>query len=243
VDSAPNEQWDKERWYATDLGGCLGGAYFRRKGETPSNPPDARSLRIMRMGKKIEEMVVEDFQNYFKDKPEILLLDTQGYLLDEELSASARYDLLIVHRNLPPLVYEIKSVNSKAFWWMAKEGFKIKPEHELQIQWYLKKLIEKYPDIEGRVLYVSRDDLVIQELNTSYNPEIAKQSEEKFRLLNECWRNQTLPPVEPAVVFNDANRKWQVNYKARYCSHHSLCLGNVNWGKEAELKVAELNSK
>ena len=242
IDASPYEQLDKERWYATDLGGCLGGAYFRRKGAIPSNPPDARSLRIMRMGKKIEELVVDDFENHFKDNPEILLLETQGYMYDEALNASARYDILIVPRNLTPLVYEVKSVNSKAFWWMAKEGWKVKPEHEMQIQWYLHKLKSTYPDIEGRVLYVSRDDLVIQELSVEYDSTITKQSIDKFTLLDQCWKDQTPPPVEPAVVFNESGKKWQVNYKAKYCSHHSLCLDDVQWLEKAEKRVAGLNS-
>ena len=108
VDSSPYEQWDKERWYATDLGGCLGGAYFKRLGEPPSNPPDSRSLRIMRMGKKIEDLVIEDIERHLSEDPNILFLDKQGYMFDEGLNASGKYDLLVVARSFPTLLYEIK---------------------------------------------------------------------------------------------------------------------------------------
>ena len=306
VDSIPNEQWKKERWYATDLGRCLGGVYYSRLGKAPTNPPDARGLRVIRMGKQMEKLLVDDIFNtlskpvpaasiakpgyvlarlkavfwnkesfeevkeilYDKEKtviakfyesieyfveglkkvffkgyviPEIEMMSTQEYIRDEKLDVGMRIDLLITSKVIPTLIYEIKSVNSKAFWWMAKEGWKPKEEHALQVHLYLHYLRKKYPNAEARLLYVSRDDLTVQELTIEYDEVIAKKAEEKFRLLSKCWKEKKVPPVEPAIVLNPQTNKYQVNWKAKYCSHHGLCLKDLNWEKKAEDEVAKLN--
>lgn len=242
VDAAPHEQWDKNRWYATDLGGCMGGAYFKRKGVESTNPPDARSRRIMRMGKMMEDLIVQDIQKALGGDPDILLIDTQQRLEDLEHNASGRLDLLIISRSNPPILYEVKSVNSKAFWWMAKRDWQPNESHVLQINFYLKHLLPKYPDMLARIMYVSRDDLTIQEVPVMYDEEMSKRSDAKFKLLEKCFQEGVIPPVEPAVVWNEEGRKWGVNWKAKFCSHHALCMNDVEWEAKAEQCVAMLNA-
>lgn len=245
VDSAPFEQWEKERWYASDIGKCPRGVYLARKGEKPTNPPDARSRRIMKMGKKVEDVIVEDYERAlhpFIEAGTIKEIRTQQYLIDEKREISGKPDIFIVRNDdMPHLLIEVKSVSSKAFWWMAKQEDPIKPEHRGQNHWYYTRLIEEFKNIEMRVLYVSRDDLTIKELSMDYDPLLEKQTNDFFDMLGEHFKAGTLPPAEPDIIDNPINGLKQVNFKAKFCSHHGLCTGNLAWEQEAEKKVELLN--
>jgi hypothetical protein len=194
------------------------------------------------MGKKIEDLIVEDMQKALGDDPDILLIDTQQRLEDLERNASGRLDLFIISRSLPPLLYEVKSVNSKSFWWMAKRDWKPNESHVLQINFYLQHLIDKYPDIQARIMYVSRDDLTIQEIPVEYDADMAERCNKRFELLEKCFIEDKVPPVEPAVVWNDEARKWDINWKAKFCSHHALCMNDVDWETHAAECVVMLTT-
>ena len=308
IDTVPPKSWIKERWYSGDVNGCMGGAYFTRLGKAPTNPPDARSQRIMRMGKQMELLLVNDIKRHymkpvnpeklyspgylfeglkrefwnegmfekikelwyddsidFLDKfqraieiftlglenicydgytdPDIINIETQRYIRDEKLEIGMRIDLLIICKKKPSIIYEIKTINSKAFWWMSKgpKGFQPKEDHVKQAHLYLHYLKDEFPNILTRLLYVSRDDMTTQEAAVEYDKALAKMTIQKFELLNECWAKKEMPPVEPAIQLEDG--KYGVNWKAKYCSHHGLCMGDLNWEKKAEREVAKLNAK
>lgn len=306
IDSKEPEAWKKERWYAGDINGCMGGPYFTRLGKAPTNPPDSRSMRIMRMGKQMELLLVNDIKRHYlkpydlkklfspgylfsklkevfwndetfekikkfwydEEKtllekfqigldifeegwekvcfngyidPDIINIETQRYIRDEELEIGMRIDLLIICKKKPSIIYEIKSINSKAFWWMEKEGTIVKEEHKNQCHLYLDYLIKEIPNVQAKVLYISRDDMTTKEAQIFYDKDLAKLSKNKFKLLNEYWKKKEVPPVEPAII--QENGKYSVNWKAKYCSHHGLCMKDLNWEKKAEKEVAELNLK
>lgn len=307
IEAKEQKPWKKERWYSGDVNGCMGGAYFSRLGEPPTNPIQERNARIMRMGKLMEVGLVNDIKRHFlkpmpakklagvlfprlkevflkkemiekikkawDDKemdifdkfqrgleifeegweqilfngytdPDILSIETQRYIRDEKLDVGLRIDLLIICKpgTKPSIIYEIKSMNSKAFWWMAKgpNGFQPKEDHVKQAHLYLYELREEIPGIEARVLYVARDDMITQECDVLYDESHAQSQVQKFELLNQCWKDKVLPPVEPAITFEGG--KYGVNWKAKYCSHHGLCMGDMDWLAKAEAEVAELNA-
>lgn len=306
IEAVAPEDWKKERWYATDLDRCLGGVYYTRLGKKPTNPPDARSMRIMRMGKQMEKLLVDDIKRHYlkpmpakkllgmlfpklkevfwkeemKEKvkkfwndpeltilqkfekglevfedgwqqvlfngytdPDIEMIETQHYIRDEKLDIGMRLDLLFRMKpgTKPSLIYEIKSMNSKGFWWMKKKTgkFEGKEEHINQAHLYLDYLVKEIPDIQARLLYVSRDDMMTEEVIVEYNKAKAKVAKDKLKLLNSCWQTKTVPPIESSIVYEDG--KYKVNWKAKYCSHHALCTGDTKWEQHAENEVAELN--
>jgi hypothetical protein len=101
-------------------------------------------------------------------------------------------------------------------------------------------LKDEIPGIQARVLYVARDDMSTQECDIVYDEAHAKSQVEKFKLLNDCWKEQKVPPVEPAIV--QEYGKWGVNFKAKYCSHHALCMNDPDWLAKAEAQCLELNT-
>jgi hypothetical protein len=240
------DPYDKDKWYVTDGGKCLGGAYFARKGLKPTNPPDARAFRTMKLGELVEQVIVEQMERGLfplMEKGEVDDIITQDYLLDDKLHVGGRSDILVISKKYLPLLYEVKSIHSKGFWWLAKSNNKPHDHYVAQINWYLKRYREIYPGIQARLLYVSRDDMSVLEIPVEYNEEIANISEDKFRSLNEAWEKDILPPVEPPVVFNQDRGKYDVNFKAKWCWYHDKCLNDKDWLKKAEEEVIKLNNE
>ena len=48
----------KKHWYASDLGKCLSGAYWARKGVAPDNEYDDRTLRVFECGNIFEDWII-----------------------------------------------------------------------------------------------------------------------------------------------------------------------------------------
>ena len=125
---------------------------------------------------------------------------------------------------------------------MAEEGWKPKEGHLYQIMFYLWKLQDKYPGIEGRILYVSRDDLTIHEIPVKYDKGTMDFVLRSIDVLNESIKNKKAPVTIPDIVL-DAKGKWRINWQAKFCSHHALCMNDVQWEQKAEEKIKEKNVK
>lgn len=189
------KEWTPTSWNPSSIGGCLCGAYLRRKGEKPTKRLDERKLRVFEAGKIFEKFVVDLLPTH----------EEQVRIEDKKLDVTGYADVVIEDE-----VIEIKSQNSKAFWYYTKR--KEPQEHHLMQLWlYMHEL--KKP--KGRLVYVSKDDLAIQEYPLFYNieSEIAKKTLERIAILNEAWK--TGVPPKPAE-----DGTWQ----AKYCDFHDKCL-------------------
>lgn len=213
------EERKKERWWATDLGKCLRGVYYARQGVEPIEKLDERKYRIFKVGNLFEEWVIDTISqvgNGVKiERPETIYL--------KDLDFSVRPDL-IVTKGDERFLYEIKSVHSQKFWWMEKRG-EGPDEHYLMQTW-----MGLYAtDIqEGRLIYVSKDDLCMAEYVVTLDGEIGEKAMTEIKILNEAWQRQEPPEAAPAIIDN------KVNWKAKYCPYHTLCLNDDEWLKKAE---------
>ena len=110
---------------------------------------------------------------------------------------------------LPELLYEIKSINSMAFW--AKKDYlrQAYPQHELQCYGYLKA--NNLP--EGRILYLSKDDLMMAELPIYLkDPEMTKRFNEDREMMSNCILNREEPPKPENIIF-DPRKKLRFQWK------------------------------
>ncbi len=105
--------------------------------------------------------------------------------------------------NFKDLVYEVKSLNSKAFWRLSKSVGKPYIHHELQLWTYLKaKNIE-----EGRLLYISRDDGSLFEAPVFLNDKrLENIYEEDVKTMTRYFREDKIPPCEPWIVEDEYHR-------------------------------------
>ena len=140
-------------------------------------------------------------------------------------------------------LYEIKTMHSQGFWYRQKSGFVALPHHELQVTAYMWLLQERFPNLDARICYVSKDDLAVLTVPVEYREENVKEIKRQLGVLNEAWENQTPPEPAKAVVLDWDKAKWVVNWQAKYCPLHERCTGDPDWLAKAEKRVKELNKK
>ncbi|MDP2638892.1 MAG: Dna2/Cas4 domain-containing protein [Candidatus Azambacteria bacterium] len=236
------EPYIKKSWWATDLYSCLRGAFYRRKGLPPTSiiPPDR--MGIMEVGKIVEEWIVN------KVKESGNLIAEQLRIEAPEYEASGKVDL-ILDEGGRPILYEIKSTNSFSFRYKLKNKVP-QLQHKFQILFYLWRLRnyghQDLPDLnlsslEGRLIYVSRDDLNRLIIPVDYSENAVKPLIEQLEILNISWKNDELPPIPQPVIFNEERGKWMVNWVCSFCAYHELCAGR-DWRARAEQEIKERNA-
>lgn len=154
--------------------------------------------------------------------------------------AEINEQLLIPNEENQLIVQEIKSIVSNGFRWRQQDDEPMS-SHKKQLMFYLWKLREKYPNIQGRVLYVSTDYQDLLEFVVDYDETIIDDLKKFWSMINESVETDTPPPASPAVVQNPKTGKFQINYKAEWCPYHIKCTGDPNWLQKAKLEVKERN--
>jgi len=193
-------------WYVSSLGSCLCGAYLNRMGLKPDEEFDDRTLRVFKVGKQTEDWIIDLIK-----KQEGYKALTQTLLTDDGLNLRGRYDLYLQNIETgKELIYEIKSKHSRSFWYMNQKGEGAGEQHKMQLWTYL--YLAKIE--EGRIVYVSKDDLSILEYPVFLKDEKLKEIVlDQINILNEAWKSK-IPPL-PAP-----EKSWQ----AKYCGFHKQCI-------------------
>lgn len=205
-----NEKKEINSWHISKIGSCLSGLYLERLGATPEKSLDSRTLRVFEAGKMFESWVIEKIKN------------TEGYKFEEQvrvedknLDVSGYADILVTKPNGEKEVVELKSQHSRAFWYMDKSG-KPNRQHQMQLWMYLYLL-----NIEnGKLVYVSKDDLAIAEYVVELNDEELKvETLGRLEILNRAWKEK-LPPRP-----NEDETAWE----NKYCRFHKQCKHQDNY--------------
>ncbi|HAJ44384.1 MAG: hypothetical protein UV53_C0002G0024 [Candidatus Azambacteria bacterium GW2011_GWE1_42_9] len=241
-ESFVREPYAKKSWWATDLNSCLRGAFYRRKGLPPTSIIPPGRMGIMEVGKIVEEWIVN------KVKQSGHLIAEQLRIEAPEYEASGKVDL-ILYEGGKPILYEIKSTNSFSFKYKMKNK-QPQPQHKLQALFYLWRLRNyghqdcpeiNFSNLQGRLIYVSRDDLNRLIIPVDYSESAIKPVIDQLEILNNSWKMDELPPVSDPVVFDKERGKWTVNFVCDFCAYHELCAGR-DWRAKAEQEVKERNA-
>lgn len=195
------------KWNPSAFGQCFKRQYLRRSNHVPDNPPDDRALKIFKVGNMFEEFIFSLFQTERQVKVETD--DTLGYadgVGEDE-------------------VQEVKTQHSMKFWHINKakqlEGFSIVNEcreHILQGMFYVRELKKKCL----RMIYISKDDLCIDEYVIPLTPEINEMLDNETRTLNHFWERKEDPPAEPRLY---RDKKTGVMKECQYCQYVGYCKG------------------
>lgn len=179
----------------SSLGKCYRAQIWNRKNEPITNQPDERILRVFSVG------------NVFHDWVQGFLPLTGSEVLVETDDLKGYADIVT-----DTTVYDIKTMHSKGFWWMKKEGYDINKEkypNILQVctyGWLLNKP-------KAILCFISKDDLCIDEYGfevEKWIPEIKKE----LNKLIEFWDKKILPPANPrCYIQKDGSSK-----ECGYCS-------------------------
>jgi len=186
----------------SQMGYCFRRQHWHRKGEPVTNPPDARLLRVFKCGN-----LFEDFVSVYLSKD----IERQVLVETEDIKGYADFVL-------PDEAIDIKSQNSKAFWWAKRDGYDITVEKRpniLQVMTYA-YLLDKS---KGKLVFISKDDLCIEEYGfhiDKWKPEIEKE----LKTLRKYWIEDTLPPAQPRCFFNKKLNKFK---ECDYCPFKTRC--------------------
>lgn len=145
----------------------------------------------------------------------IVKQDLQTNLLFDLMPNLARISKKLVENlsekypdGLKDLVYEIKSVNSQVFW--AKKDYLSEAYPHHQLQCFAEMKATGLP--EGRILYISKDDLTVAEfslrldnlsLNERYEEDVIKMTE---------YIKKGIEPVKPESIVFDPQKKLRFQY-------------------------------
>lgn len=225
---------ERQGWYASDLGRCLRGVYLERLVGPPAY--DERRLRLFAVGNLFHQWLLERVQE-----------TGERVLTEERVEApayhfSGRADLLLLGEEETRL-YEIKTMHSRGFWHRQKSGELVLPQHRLQVNAYLWLLRERFPNLQGYLCYVSKDDLAVLTVPVPYREEDVAEVQRQLAVLNTAWAQQVPPPPAEAVVFDAASGRWAVNWQASYCPFHARCTGDPDWLAKAEREASARNRK
>lgn len=183
------------KWSPSSFGYCYRRQYWNRKNETPSNPIDERTLRVFKAGKLFHDFV----QNYIPDQSKEVKVDKDDIL---------GYADIVTKDS----VIDIKSVHSKAFWYMEKSNYDVKKEKEnnwIQVATYAWILGKEWV----RLMFISKDDLCIAEYAFP-TKEFIPKVEEELKILRGYWEKEEVPPAKPRCY----NGK-----ECKYCQFLGLC--------------------
>ena len=149
-------------------------------------------------------------------------------------------------KGLRPVIAEIKSVNSMAFWAHKNRDesgvFKGYPHHKLQLLTYLLA----HPEIkQGKLFYISKDDLCLQETDVNITEDLLKIWNEDVKQMTKYYLTKTKPPKEEDVVFNEQKGKWEENWKMGRSNYLTLITGLKKevWEEKAHQLVLAKNKE
>jgi hypothetical protein len=208
------EERKVKSWQASKLGSCLTGVYLERLGEKPDIEFDNRTLRVFKAGKLFEDFVVGLCHN----RPGTMVeLQVRAEL--PEYDATGYADMVV--SNDKKYVYEIKSKHSFGFKYLDKEG--ANRQHRMQLYFYLKALGVE----EGRIFYVSKDDLRVADFKVELSDEhLTADVLHELEILNRAWKEQVPPP--PPISKLNAKGK-EKDWRIAYCRWHKKCIAQEKY--------------
>jgi len=146
---------------------------------------------------------------------------------------------------LEPIVVEVKSVNSRAFWGkknINKETglFKGYKHHQFQLYTYLLGQDIK----KGRLFYISRDDLTVVENGININPKMTEAWLKDVKTMSHYYQNNIEPEQPPDLIFEEG--KWRSNWMKGWSPYLTKMTGLTKskwenrWYYQATKKNKEL---
>lgn len=222
-ETVKKNQKDKEyaSWRASSIGSCPRSHFYKRLGVKQTTPPNFISQRKFEVGNIFHEWIQDVyFSSLDKEKTKEITsqwkhllagMGAEQEIEDEELDLAGRYDMLVVEGG-KRILYDIKTIHSQAFWRLEKSGGSVKdqwPHYWMQLGAYMLILKRQGNPVDvGRIILVSKDDLVTKEVSYFLTPELEKAVLDEVAMLNKHWEDKTLPEC----TCHETKDKWAVGF-------------------------------
>ena len=207
IDTALERKGDRVRsgkYSPSSLGKCYRAQYWNRKDEPVSNPAEDRVLRVFKAGNLFHEFVQDVIIANNPEAQKEVLIET------EEFKGYA--DLVLENE-----VVDLKSQHSKAFWYRSKLAWnELEPKllpNILQVVFYASNLGKD----RARLVFISKDDLCIQEYPLIVGNYSLKLGEE-LATLRDFWHYGALPPAMPRGYLDKEGK----SAECKYCGWRAL---------------------
>ena len=281
----------REHIWASEIGKNFYERYQKMMGVPVTNPPDDRVLRKFSAGTWFEEQIgyILERVGILQSKQEKVWIEPTsdclaisgkidyiaGGVIDWDKARqsvrSAKFPTFVENIGLSvidyfqtkypfglePIIYEVKSVNSQVFW--AKKDYleEAYPWHVFQDYTYL--LAKKYP--LGRILYISKDDLTIKEIDVHCPDEvIGNHWLNDIKTMTNYIRTKTEPPLPEPIVLNPRGKirfqrnkqkmvvmgKYEENWEIKWSPYFTKMTGfedSDTWITSLKPKIKQLNDE
>jgi len=262
---------------AGDIGKSFLDRYYKMQGIEPTNPFDYRTLRVFSAGNEFHHLIHKIFEKiglvinaeqYVEIPATDKTLKVLGYydlklggkvnlkkainmikaqefseFVEKKAIELAKYFKKKYPNGFTPIICENKSINSNAFWARKNYiGFGY-IHHQMQLYTYLKATDIK----RGVLLYISKDDLMIEEC-PMYNPteRLEKIWIKDIEQMTYYIKNNIIPPKEDDIIWDEKKKKWIINWKVSWSSYFTKITGfkdSKEWEKSLRPKVNKLNKE
>lgn len=200
-----NERPRSGKFSPSSLGRCFRAQIWNRRNEPVSNPPDERTQRVFKAGNLFHSFVQDLFIAHYPEAQKEVLVENEDF---------KGYADLVVNGE----VIDIKSQHSNAFHYRRNLAWNELEKklfcNILQVVFYAVELRKD----KVRLVFVSKDDLCIQEYPLNVNNYKMKLGEE-IATLRDFWSYETLPPAIPRA-YPDKNGNLA---ECGYCSWKNHC--------------------
>lgn len=176
-----------DSWRASSIGQCPRAHTYKRLDIPSSKERNKRKHRVFEAGHVFHKFI-QDIADSTGHATQI-----EAEIYDKELDLGGRYDLLI-EADGKRILYDIKTCHSYKFTHLDEQGG-ADHHHKMQLAAYMLLLKRaKTPVDEGRILYVSKDDLRTLDLSYQLTKELEDDVIAEVNLLNKHWAEKTIPP-------------------------------------------------
>ena len=242
----------RNRIWASELGKQDIDIYLKLMGEKPSNDFDVRALRKFEAGNLFEWVVqmiltrcgvYQSSQKWIGNnefglevsgkldhvaggKPDKNMMATIKDLGLPEVFTKATEKIMEYltgeySNGLPSQIFEVKSTSSYGIE-KVYETKKALAGHDLQAFHYAYN--EK---LNGVVLYISKDDLRLAEVEVRYDDEnLLSRYREKIERVTTSYRKKEEPEKEPEILFSEEERKFIKNFNVEYSAYLTRNYGD-----------------
>ena len=189
------------KFRVSDAGRCHLMRYWKRQGKPFTDLPDERTRRVFEVG--------HIFHRWIQD-----ILQRKGLLLAKEYEVMDEHrighvDAIVRYEDDWVVMYDFKTVHSRKFHWKKKENSYSDMHYAMQAWTYYQMInIDVH---EVRLAYISKDDLLIDEILVSDYDSIGSKTIEDWDLLISAWVKGEEPKPNP------------MNWECMYCVYRSAC--------------------
>jgi hypothetical protein len=155
---------------------------------------------------------VENFDFPFLNSVEKISYQTVNYLKEK------------YPNGLEDKIYEVKSINSMAFW-RNDEPISTPYEHHVrQLTFYQMY----HPVKKGSFLYIDRDTMSISEIPNVVKEKVVKEIYEWLRMMTYYYKNNIEPPMPELIIYDKTRERFTFNWEVERSQYKDKILKGVN---------------